>query len=183
MLDQHSHDHARSLDGLGVAAGHLLNERPLYNTLWKITKFENADAFEVGKTFEEVEIKGNILLNEGINSIWTLVAGGSETAFSNANARIDVGDSTTAESASQTDLQASTNKLYKGMDTGYPTYGASQKITFRATFNGSEANYAWNEFSVDNGSTPVKNLNRKVSSQGSKVSGQVWQITLEITLS
>ena len=76
MLDQHS------------VAGHLLNERPLYNTLWKITKFENADAFEEGKSFEEVEINGNILLNEGINSIWTLVAGGSETAFNNANARI-----------------------------------------------------------------------------------------------
>lgn len=69
------------------------------------------------------------------------------------------------------------------MDTGYPTYGASQKITFRATFNGSEANYAWNEFSVDNGSTPAKNLNRKVSAQGTKTSGQVWQITLEISLS
>lgn len=128
-------------------------------------------------------IDGNLLLNEGINAIWTLVAGGSETAYNNANTEIGVGDSTTAEAATQTDLQASTNKLFKAMDASFPTYGTSQKITFRATFGSSEANYAWQEFSVRNGNTANKNLNRKVSNQGTKTSGQTWQVTVEITLS
>jgi len=129
-------------------------------------------------------INGNMLLNEGINELWTLGAGGGGTAFNNANSYLAVGDSSTAESASQTDLQAATNKLYKAMDATFPTYGTSQKITFRSTFASGDANYAWNEFSACNGSSGTgKNLNRKVSAQGTKTSGQSWQLTLDITLS
>ena len=64
----------------------------------------------------ESVIEGNILLSEGIGELWDLVCGlGSPTAFSNANAYIGVGDSTTAESAAHTDLQAASNKTYKAM--------------------------------------------------------------------
>jgi len=136
-----------------------------------------------GKHLGRTSILGNLLLNEGINALWTLAAGGSETAYNNANAELVVGDSSSAEAATQTDLQAATNKLFKAMDTGYPTYGTAQKITFRSSFAGGDANYAWNEFSVRNGNTANKNLNRKVSAQGTKTSGQTWQLTLEITLS
>jgi hypothetical protein len=125
----------------------------------------------------------NLLLNEGINALWTLVAGGSETAYNNANAELGVGDSTTAAAATQTDLQAATNKLFKAMDASYPTYGTLQKITFRSTFASGDANFAWQEFSVRNGNSANKNLNRLVSAQGTKTSGQSWQLTLEITLS
>ncbi len=140
-----------------------------------------AEFFAQFTPYETVTVTRNGLLNEGINAIWTLVAGGSATAFSNANARLGVGDSSTAHSASQTDLQAATNKLYKAMDTSYPTYGTSQKITFKATFGSSEANFAWNEWSVDNGSSAAINLNRKVESLGTKSSGS-WALTVEISL-
>lgn len=125
----------------------------------------------------------NLLLNEGINALWTLVAGGSETPYNNANARLGVGDSTTAAAATQTGLQAATNFLFKAMDASFPTAGTAQKITFRSTFGSSEANFAWQEFSADNGNTANKNLNRLVSAQGTKTSGQTWQLTLDITLS
>ncbi len=129
-------------------------------------------------------IEGNILLNEGINALWNIACGnGSETAWNNANARLGVGDSSTAENATQTDLQASTNKLYKAMDGGYPTSGTSQKGTWKSTFGSSEANYAWNEFVIDNGGTALKTMNRKVSSQGTKISGQIWAASADITLS
>lgn len=134
------------------------------------------------RPYETVIRLGNGLLNEGINALWTLGAGGAETAFSNANARLGVGDSATAFNATQTDLQAATNKLYKGMDTSYPTYGTSQKITFKATFGASDANWAWQEWSVDNGASAAKNLNRKVESLGTK-SGGTWVLTVDITLS
>lgn len=161
-----------------------LLEKVFEKVEWRITKFANDEAFKAGEVLEELKIDGNMLLNEGINELWTLVAGGGGTAFSNANAYLGVGDSSTAESASQTGLQAATNKLYKAMDVSYPTYGTSQKITFRATFGGTDANFAWNEFTVANGSSDTgKNLNRKVSAQGTKTSGQTWQLTLEITLS
>lgn len=123
----------------------------------------------------------NLLLNGGINSIiWPAVAGGSYTALNNTNARIGVGDSSTAAAATQTGLQASTNKTYQAMDATFPTYGTSQQIVFRATFGSGSANYAWNEFIVDNGTT---SLNRLVSTQGTKTAGQSWQISLTITLS
>jgi len=67
--------------------------------------------------------RGNVLLNAGINILWTLVAGSGATLYNNANAYIGVGDSTTAAVATQNALQASTNKAYAGMNGGYPVQG------------------------------------------------------------
>lgn len=157
-------------------------EKGLYKTQWGISKYASEEDYKNGKAIENSIIDGNLLLNEGINLLTSLLAGGAGTTFSNANAYLGVGDSSTAESASQTGLQASTNKLYKAMDASYPTYGTSQKITFRSTFAAGEANFAWNEFTVANGnSDSAVNLNRKVSSQGTKTVGQVWELALEIT--
>ena len=152
-------------------------DRGNWKARWQIDKYANDGRF-LGVSI----IEQNLLLNEGINAIWALVTGGSETPFNNANARIGVGDSSAAEGATQTDLQAAVNKTYKGMDATYPQIG-SQKVSFRSTFGSSEANHSWNEFTVDNGGAALKNLNRKVSSQGTKVNGQSWTVTLEITLS
>jgi hypothetical protein len=128
--------------------------------------------------------KGNLLLNEGINELWTILgSAASGTKFDNTNAYLGVGDDATAEVATQTGLIAVTNKLYVAMDSGYPTYGTSQLISFRSTFGSSDANWHWQEFTAANGSSDAaKNLNRKVSDQGTKVSGQQWQLTLQITL-
>jgi hypothetical protein len=170
---------------MNTDAARALLEKAIEKVIWRIDKWHSdADRLSGRKPFESKILDGNLLLNDGINELWTLVAGGGGTAFNNANSYLGVGDSSTAESATQTGLQAATNKLYKAMDTGYPTYGTSQKITFRSTFGGSDANFAWNEFTAANGnSDAAKNLNRKTSSQGTKTSGQSWQLTLEITLS
>jgi hypothetical protein len=136
------------------------------------------DKFYLGRGHDE-----NLLLNEGINAMWTLICGGAETAYNNANARLGVGDNNTAAAASQTALQAVTNVLFKAMDASYPTYGSSQQAVFRATFASADGNYAWKEFSIDNGNSANKNMNRLVSDQGTKVSGQSWQVTLTGTLS
>lgn len=148
-------------------------------------------AFKEGRPLPEIYerfkhlFKGNLLLNEGINELWTIVASASSgTKFDNSNAYLGVGDDTTTESASQTGLQALSNKLYKAMDTGYPTYGTSQQATWRSTFGSAEANFNWREFTVANGnSDSADNLNRKVSDQGTKASGQTWELSLTITLS
>lgn len=141
-------------------------------------KAKYGDKYYIGK-FDAGE---NLLLNEGINAMLTLLAGGAETAYSNANARLGVGDNNTAAAASQTALQAATNVLFKAMDVSFPTYGTSQQIVFRSTFGSAEGNYAWAEFSVDNGNSANKNFNRLVSAQGTKVSGQSWQVSLTITI-
>ena len=152
---------------------------------WYITKYASQADYEAGIILEKVYAGENCLLNEGINELFTILcSAASGTKFDNTNAYIGVGDSDTAAAAAQTGLQAATNKLYKGMEATYPTYGTNQKATWRSVFSGAEANYAWNEFTVINGATDAdKNLNRLVSAQGTKTSGQVWQVDVEITLS
>jgi len=130
--------------------------------------------------YEFMEGEGNCLLNTGIDEMWDLVTGVSANHYDNSNAQIGVGDSSTAADPSQTDLQAATNKTYKGMESGYPT-STNQKATFKASFGASDANYAWNEWVVKQ-STSAKCLNRKVESLGTK-SGGTWTLEVDITLS
>jgi len=137
---------------------------------------------EFRRAFKPYEVRlgeGNCLLNSGIDEIWDLVCGDSANHFNNALAQIGVGDSSTAASASQTDLQAASNKTYKGMDSGYPV-STSQKATFKASFGASDANYTWNEWVVKQ-SASGKCLNRKVENLGTK-SGGTWVLQVEITL-
>jgi hypothetical protein len=151
---------------------------------WKIKKFVDSKSYKENKPFEVSEIDGNVMLNEGIDEMWRLTCSTSGSEFSNANAYLGVGDSSTSETASQTGLQAVTNKVYVAMESGYPTYGSSQKATWKSSFGAAVGNFAWNEFTVANGdSNGAKNLNRKVSAQGTKTSGQTWELTLEIVLS
>ena len=142
-----------------------------------------AEFHQLFKPYEVIEGEGNCLLNTGIDEMWDLITGvvsGADHIFDNSYAQIGVGDSSTAADASQTDLQAATNKTYKGMETGYPT-STSQKATFKASFGSSDANYAWNEWVVKQ-STSGKCLNRKVESLGTKSSG-TWTLEVSITLS
>jgi hypothetical protein len=128
------------------------------------------------------EVVGNLLLNEGIAEIWDLViAAGGTTAYNNANAQVGVGDSAAAEAATQTDLQAATNKLFKAMNATYPIRTA-QTVAWQSDFLTGEANWVWNEWSIRNGVTRDRNLNRKVQSLGTKASG-TWTLTGQITLS
>lgn len=108
--------------------------------------------------------------------------GTSGTSFDNANSYIGVGDSSTAFVASQTDLQAASNKFRKAMDATYPTT-VTNVLTFRSTFGTSEANFAWQEWGVFNASSAGTMLNRKVESLGTKPGTQTWQFTVTLTLS
>ena len=113
-----------------------------------------------------------------------LVRPDTVTAFTSGNAYIGVGsNSATAFSATQTALvspiTATTGR--KGMDATYPQV-SSNAMTFRATFNTTEANAAWEEWGVFNASAAGTMLNRKVESLGTKTSAQTWQFTVTITL-
>ncbi len=142
---------------------------------------KGAEPYEINEEIYPVDLE-DVFLNEGINAMWTLVCGGTETAFNNANARVGVGNGTVAESATQAGLQGAST-AFAGMDSGYPTFGTNQKATFKGTFGSGEAEFAWEEFTVDNGATPNKNLHRKVTSKGTKGSGETWVLTIELSLS
>ena len=154
---------------------------------WRVEKFlgdfKEAKDIPTGLTpYEVIHGEGNLMLNEGINELWTILCSSGGTKWDNSNARIGVGNSNTAAAATQTDLQGG-SKLFKGMDASFPTYGTSQKATWKATFSSSEGNWAWEEWSIDNGAVGLKNLNRKVESLGTKVSGTTWVFTVDVTLS
>jgi hypothetical protein len=178
---------------------------------WKVNKFDADDIARAGlnpataqedeilaagvkpaDTFERV---GNLLMYGGASNLWQCLIGngtgtGAQTLtyFNNGNAYIGVGDSTTAAAATQTDLQASTNKLRKAMDATYPqhtdaTTSGAASIVFKSTFSTSDANYAWQEWGIFNGSSGGRMLNRKVESLGTKTSAASWAFTCTLTLS
>lgn len=112
----------------------------------------------------------------------TFLAGaavGQGTFFTNANARLGVGDGQTAFATSQTDLVGS-NKLRKAMDIGYPIINPP-KLTFKSTFRPEEANFPWHEWGVFNAASGGVMLNRVVESNGTKQSNQTWILEVEIT--
>lgn len=122
------------------------------------------------------------LTDVGRNLMIDGIVGTAVTAFDNTNSRIGVGDSATAFSASQTDLQAGANKLRKGMEATYPTR-STNVLTFRSLFTTAEANYAWNEWGVFNAAAGATSmLSRKVESLGTKPGSQSWQFTVTLTI-
>jgi hypothetical protein len=166
-------------------------DRVSWKAKWRIDKFKDptneiAKALQTGTLTDEAislyskaficteEFEANIALNEGLQELIDIICGlGTPTKWDNSNARLGVGDSNTAESATQTGLQAATNKTFKAMDTGYPQR-SNQTAEWRATFGSADANYAWEEYTVVNATSDTgKNLNRKISSKGTKASGEI----------
>jgi len=151
-----------------------------------LRKWDREEDFLAGAEPNEVlELPGNLLLNAGITRIGNLLVGAGGTAFNTANSRIGVGDSTTAAAATQTDLQAATNKFWKLCTSASWT---AQTGTWVTTFGSADANFAWNEWGIDNGTVDgttvtAPMLNRKVVSMGTKASGSSWQMTVTVVLS
>lgn len=163
---------------------------------WKVEKYLgdiDPDNIEQ-EPYEVIEGEGNLLMYGGVSCLWQCLIGNGTgtggqtlTFFNNGNAYIGVGDSSTAAAATQTDLQAATNKLRKAMDTSNPahsdgTTSGAATIQFKSTFATGDANWVWNEWGIFNGSSGGRMLNRKVSSLGTKTSAASWVFTVTITL-
>ncbi|MEN8233778.1 MAG: hypothetical protein ABFR89_02505 [Actinomycetota bacterium] len=170
-------------------------ERVGWGVKWSVEKFAKRDILDAGLDLltpspelkrlitpaDVLEGEGNLLLNEGIAEMWLLITGGAGTAFSNANSYLAVGNSATAASASDTDLLGA-SKFYATMVATWPQITA-QTCQWKADFTDAQANFAWAEWSVANGSSgTAENLNRKVAALGTKASG-TWTLTVDITLS
>lgn len=158
-----------------------------WNVLATIEKWHDTADYDAGLAPDEVVTdRDNLLLNAGITRMLNLlIASGATQAFDPTHCRIAVGDSNTAASASQTDVQAVTNKYYKlcSSDTV-----SAQTLTVVATFGTAVANFAWQEWGIDQGTADSATtgvapmLNRKVTSLGTKASGATWVFTVAITI-
>ena len=161
--------------------GKSVADKANWHAEWTIEKYHGDVCPENLYAVEHVH--NNKLLNEGITEMLTLLIGGTATPFNNANSYLGIGDSTTAAAATQTGLQAATNKAYIAMDTGYPQV-SGQTVTFRGTAGPAIANFAWKEYTIANGnSDSAKNFNRKVEDHGVKTSPDSWVLTCTVTQS
>jgi len=177
------------------------NDKIGWKASWRIDKFKDPDAMiaerlQAGMPVQETidlyaqafvcseRFEANLALNEGLQELIDVICGlGTPTCWDNSNARLGVGDSNVAADSAQTGLQAASNKMYKAMDATYPQR-SDQTAEWRATFGSADANYAWEEYTVVNAASDAgKNLNRKVSSKGTKSSGETWTLSLQITFS
>lgn len=175
------------------------HEEAKWKVRWTLEKYH--EDFEDGEeaivrgydAYERISGEGNLLMYGGISTIWQCLIGAGTTTgdqvntyFDNANAHIGVGDSSTAEAATHTDLQAASNKLRLPMDSTYPqhtpgTTSGAATITFRVTASSGQANFAWQEWGIFNSDTAGRMLNRRVVNLGTKTTGS-WTLTVTITL-
>lgn len=199
-------DNANFYDAGAVAAGMAEHDAIKWRVKWELHKFSDplgdiARALKAGALLDDfiadevISREGNLLMYGGASVLWqALIGNGVATAgqnltyFNNAQAAIGVGDSNTAEAATQNDLQAATNKLRVAMDATYPTHtdgttSGAATITFRSTFASGQANWAWAEWGVFNSASAAtgRMLNRKVQSLGTKTTG-TWTLTVTLTL-
>lgn len=159
-----------------------------------VEKWETDEAFlRGGRPDAIVEDDGNALMASGASFLWqcAMGAGGAGTLLylNTTNAALGVGDSSTAATRTQTDLQAATNKLRKtassvaNTDAVPGTVGVQDRLTVVASFLTAEANWVWNEWALFNSPTAGRLVNRRVptTNLGSKTSG-TWQLTITVDL-
>ena len=159
------------------------SEHSAWKVEWLIEKWNSLSEKISGVAPYEVVSDGqNIILDNGANEILKIISGTGGTVYNNTNTKIYVGTSTTAENASQTGVLATgSNRAYAAVDPGYPTVDG-RTVVYRATFGDAEANFAWNEASIVNGTEiNAVAMNRKVSSMGTK-NGGAWTIQITISL-
>lgn len=136
----------------------------------------------------------NLLTQAGWGRLLDRGFGGTAQGYDATHLRIGVGTATAAATTAQTDLQAATgssNRQWKLVGTASTsgTGTGTIRYTYAASFGTGEGNFAWQEWGSDIGTadgvaastTPL--LNRSVSSQGTKASGQTWTATAQLDFS
>lgn len=142
--------------------------------------------------YETIEHPGNLLTTAGLGRLTSLLIAGGGQGATNTSCRLGVGDGVTAAAVSDTDLAAasgSTHRYFQVMDATYPQQSGGV-VTFKATYDGSTANFTWAEWGIDVGTPTVSAgttvgallLNRKVAASGAKATG-TWVATATITIS
>lgn len=149
---------------------------------YSVLKYDREVAPE--RLYEVVTLPPNLFLTGGVNKLWSLIAGVSSTHLDATNARLCVGDNSTAPTAADVNLAATTNKLRKVVQ-GPPVISGNQ-ITFSAQFGTSEANWAWLEVGVANDADPGQLISRSAIASpglGTKVNTAVWVLNWTLSIS
>ena len=106
------------------------------------------------------QIIKNLVVTSGKNSILKYIGKIASVGFAY---EIGVGDSTTAAAAGQTDLQASSNKVWKVIVDSDRVF-VSPTLFLSVDFGYSEANFTWNELGIRDNQTGNETVIAKVGS-------------------
>lgn len=150
------------------------------------------------------EAEYNKVINAGMILVFNYMIGtGSLAFFTNTTSRLGVGDglgSVPTEANTDVGLAATTNRYFAGMQATYPniTGTAPPQLNFQAQYASGNGNFVWNEWSVDNATTAgtalpgntatayaaggISALNHRGVGLGTKVSGAVWTLTVNVTV-
>ena len=163
--------------GLGIS------EHSQWRVEWQVEKWFDTARKLAGFDPDDIAYDTqNIILDNGATEMLNLITGRGGTQFSEANSYIYVGTNNTAEQASQTGVIATDGQRASAkMDSGYPSVDGRQMV-YRATFSDTQANFAWREVAITNG-TGVGSIamNRKVANLGTKETG-TWTVQVTISL-
>ena len=143
--------------------------------------------------YEVVESVSNMFVTAGWQRLMNLLIGAGGTTYASATCRIGVGTATAAAANTQTDLQAATGSANREWQmvtgngsTGTGTGAGNSRLSFVATFGSGNANFAWQEWGIDQGTassnaaSTAPLLNRAVSSLGTKASPAIWTATSQL---
>lgn len=199
---------AQVSDRIRVSATVPLDEQIRGTTHWRIDRFDEDqtrwvkgrsglvaptmdDFMRLGVTpYETSEVAGNLVTTAGWTRLFNLGTNQSATqALDATHTRIGAGDGAGTAAAGDTDLSASAGSTHRWFQvvSGAGTV-STNTLAFSATFASADGNFAWNEFGIDVGNTTSTNavaallFNHKTSiAQGTKASGQTWNVTATFT--
>jgi len=199
-------DFAHGSDSLSVGARVPLGDLCHATTVWVVRRYDKFQTQFVQditglynptdadfarnrlKPYRATRVVGNLITNAGWTRLMNLLTNqGGTQALTASAVRIGVGTGTTAEAYTDNDLSGA-SKFFQPV-TGAGSLGTRQ-LTFTASFGGSDANFAWNEFGLDVGTPTVTAgstvnallFNHKANvAQGSKASGQTWTATATLS--
>lgn len=184
-------------EDLVPAPAEYINTGKTWNVMWTVEKWHKSEDHEAGLSPDEVlKVQENLLVTGGINLMLNLLCNttfntglSGFTTYGSGTAVLRVGDSSTAATSGDSNLNASSNLAESGMNAGFPTVVLTT-ATWQSTYGSSSANFQWNEVAVQNlptgNSGPnsyIRILNHKVQNFGTKASGSTWTLTLTITIS
>lgn len=169
-------------------AHHGIDTEPDADQLFAWRDANNVQPGEQG--YDVTHDNDNLLTTAGLSRITSLIIAGGGQAWDATHTRLGTGNSSTAALVGDTDLNAaagSGNRQFVVADVGYPQ-SAAGVVTVRSTFTTGLGNYAWNEWSIDEGTTngttvTATMMNHKVVSLGTKTSAAAWVFTVTVTFS
>lgn len=201
-------DTGRASDRIRVDVGAAIADGGRGTTHWRIDRYDDDavrwakqrsgliapagdDFMRLGvRPYETSDVAGNLITTLGWTRISNLLTNqGGTQALDATHTRIGVGDGAGTAAAGDTDLSASAGSTHRWFQlvTAAGTV-ATNTLAFAAAFGTADGNFAWNEFGIDAGNTTSTNAvaallwNHKTSiAQGTKASGQIWNVTATVT--